>query len=236
MKLKGAAWIYGILTLMIISVIFFFGTNIRYQGTTAIVLGSVEVYSTQYSAEVIKNAIEGAFFYAADNAPEVLAPQGGGFSIWKKESPTNDALVEKLIRYLEAEIDKAEIDSHEGKSIEWGNSKVEVVATDETFIASLRKPFEISSRLGNPEVALQYNATVERIVNSLYYYMIQVGLDVAQTCPNPTEGTEIFLNNRISKTVSKIPDTIMYTVSILDNLTGLNLIFTLDCSTLSGIT
>src|SRR3989338_6517867 len=102
MKLKGAgpAWIFGILSIMLVSVIFYFGANIITGGTTKIVLSSAEVYSTENSAEFLKSLVEGMFYYEVEKTPEDLGKEGGGYQIWKKDFPKRPDLMEKIKEHL----------------------------------------------------------------------------------------------------------------------------------------
>ena len=230
MKLKGAgpAWIFGILSIMLVSVIFYFGANISTEGTTKIVLSSAEVYSTENSAEFLKSLVEGMFYYEVEKTPEDLGKEGGGYTTWKKDFPTKANLLEGIQQHLISRIDKVQTVSNKGRQVIWEQSDVSIVIEEESYVATLQKPFEIESSIGNPQVNFNTKVTAKKAIASGYLTMLDTGIGIANQCSDVKTG-EFSQDGLFPYTVVKTDDD-KYSVSISENGSAAKLEFTLDCS------
>lgn len=231
MKLKGAgpAWIFGILSIMLVSVIFYFGASISTEGTTKIVLSSAEVYSTENSAGFLKSLVEGMFYYEVEKTPEMLGKDGGGYTTWKKGFPTKADLLEKIKQHLMSRIDKVQTASHKGRQVIWEQSDVDIVIEEENYVATLQKPFEIESSIGNPQVNFNSIATAKKAISSGYLTMLNAGIGIANQCPDVATG-EFSQDGLFPYTITKASDD-KYSVSISEKGSAAKLEFALDCST-----
>ncbi|MEM5814209.1 MAG: hypothetical protein QXD77_00105 [Candidatus Aenigmatarchaeota archaeon] len=228
LRLKGAgfAWLFGLMMVAVVVAVFAVGAVQHYNAQVLIVSSAAEAYDTVHVGEFTKRTLDGAAFAAGHAAVRELAAEGGGFSVWTNETPSEAQLVEMLEKKIGEKMDLVTFNGLTRREISWEKAKLSITKYDDSgFSFEGNKPFTVESRISTPQMTVDYTGAFETGVTSNYFKLIRIGKATAQCPAEPIYKTIEGVQKTITAT-----DTDKYAVNITDISSGLELLYTLDCA------
>ncbi len=226
--LKGAgfAWIFGLLMVAVVAAVFAVGVVQHYNAQVFIVSNAVEAYDTFHVAEFTKRTLDGAAFAAAHAAISELAPVGGGYPTWTNETPVMDQLSKTLEETMEENMDLITFNGLTRRELTWDKANITITKYDDSgFSFEGNKSFIVASKISTPEMTIDSRGAFANTVTSSYFKLLKAG-KAAAACPPEVhfKTVEGILQNVTSSGAN------LYSVNVTDASSGLELLYTLDCS------